>query len=438
MGQRKRVILGLSPDEAERILWDWEFWARDKQLEPEGDWFTWLIRAGRGFGKTRTGAETANKWARAKKFKQILIAGRTAGDVRSVLIEGPSGILATSPPWFRPKYEPSNRQIIWPNGVVGVIRYGDAPNGFRGFEGGGAILDELFHWGHAEAAYDNLMFGMREKGDIRVVIPCTPLPTKLCREISAEDDTVDTQGSTFENSDNLSPKALAKLRKKYLGTRVGDQELLGKILTDNPAAQWRHETILRLRRSRRDLPEMVRIVVAVDPAASYGPKSDETGIVVAGLGADGHAYILDDLSLRGQPHEWARVVSNAYRKWSANLVVAETNNGGDMVESTLRSANAHLPVRRIHAKKGKRTRAEPVSTLYEQGLVHHVWDLDDALSPAANSEIYPFAEMERQMVSVDLNDPKDHDDRLDAAVYAVTELLVDDDDPLGSLAAMAS
>ena len=437
MGQRKRAILSLSPAEAERILWDWEFWARDKQLEPEGDWFTWLVHAGRGWGKTRCGAGNTNKWAWEKRYKQILIAGRTAGDVRSIMIEGPSGILASSPPWFMPVYEPSKRTITWPNGVVGHIRYGDAPEGFRGFEGGGAWLDELFHWAHADAAFDNLMFGMREKGDIRVMITCTPLPTKLCREISKEDDTVVTHGSTFENQENLAPKALAKLKKKYAGTRVGRQELEGEILTDNPAAQWTYELIYRLRRSKADLPEMVRIVVAVDPAASHGPKSDETGIVVAGLGVDGHVYILDDLSLRGKPHEWARVVAGASARWGAHLVVAEKNNGGDMVESTLRSANAHLPVRLIHAKKGKRTRAEPVAVLYEQGLVHHVWDTDQALTPAANDELYPFSEMERQMVSVDVNDPKDHDDRLDAAVYAVTELAVDGCDPLEGLAAMA-
>jgi len=437
MGQRKRAVLSLSPAEAERILWDWEFWARDKQLEPPGDWFTWLIHAGRGFGKTRTGAETVRKWAWEKRFKQILIGGRTAGDVRSIMIEGPSGILATSPPWFTPIYEPSKRQLTWPNGVVGVIRYGDAPEGFRGFEGGGAWLDELFHWAQADSAFDNLMFGMRERGDIRVMITCTPLPTRLCREISKEDDTEVTHGSTFENEANLAPKALAKLKKKYAGTRVGRQELDGEILTDNPAAQWTYELITRLRRGSGDVPTLVRVVIAVDPAASHGPKSDETGIVVAGLGVDGHVYVLDDLSLRGKPGEWARVVAGAYARWGANLVVAEKNNGGDMVESTLRSANAHLPVRLIHAKKGKRTRAEPVAVLYEQGLVHHVWDADDSISPAANGELYPFSEMERQMVSVDVNDPKDHDDRLDANVYAVTELLVDENDPLGDLEAMA-
>lgn len=432
------MILGLPQAEAEALLWDWEFWARDKQLPPPGDWYTWLIHAGRGFGKTRTGAETVRLWAKTKKFKQILIAGRTAGDVRSLMIEGPSGILATSPPDFMPFYEPSKRQLTWPNGVVGVIRYGDAPEGFRGFEGGGAWLDELFHWSQAEAAYDNLMFGMRAKGDIRIMVTCTPLPTRLCKEMAADEDTVVTQGSTFENKDNLSPKALAKLKKKYGGSRVGKQELGGQILRDSPGAQWTYEVINRLRRTTADVPTLAKIVVAVDPAATFGPKSDETGIVVAGIGVDDHVYILADYSLRAKPEVWAATVVRAYKRWGAVMVVAETNNGGDMVISTLRVADRSLPIRRIHAKDGKRTRAEPVSVLYEQGRVHHVLDASVSIEALqSGAELNSLAELEDQLVSIDVAKPADHDDRLDALVYAVTELAVEGGDAMGRMEAMA-
>lgn len=432
-GQRKRAILGLSQAEAEAILWDWEFWAREEQLEPEGDWFTWLLRSGRGFGKTRTGSETVNKWARLKVSKQILIAGRIAGDVRSLMIEGPSGILATSPPWFRPHYEPSKRQITWPNGVIGVIRYGDEPDGFRGFEGGRAWLDELFHWMKADAAYDNLILGMRELGDIRMLITSSPKPTKLCRDIAKESDTIDVKGSTFDNAVNLAPKYLAKIRKRFEGTRQGRQELYGEILSDNPAAQWKYETIAEHRVDAA--PELERVVVGVDPAATYGEKSDETGIIVAGVGGrERHGYVIADHSLRAHPQEWATAVVRAFRKHRANLVVVETNNGGDMVEHTLRMVDDTIPIKRVHAKKAKRTRAEPVAALYEQGRVHHVG------GPGCShldQESQVMHELEEQLCNIDLDAHDEHDDRLDALVYALTELMVDDGDVLGRLEALA-
>lgn len=405
----EQLILSLTPNQAEALLWDWRFWARPEQLPPTGRWLHWLLRSGRGFGKTRTGAETVNGWARERKFKQILIAGRTAGDVRSLQVEGPSGIIARSPPWFMPNYEPSLRQITWPNGVVGVIRYGDEPDGFRGFEGGGAWLDELFHWKYATAAYDNLMLGMREKGAIRIMITSTPKPTELCKRILKHRRTIDVKGSTYDNRDNLSAEYFEDVVSQFEGSRVGLQELYGEVLTDTPGAQWKYETIARFR--VEEPPELERVVVAVDPATSYGEKSDETGIVVAGRGVDRHAYPLADRSGRYAPDQWARQVVKAFREFEANLVVAETNNGGDMVEHTLRTVDPNIPIKKIHAKKAKRIRAEPVAALYEQGKVHHVG--------------LGFSLLEDQLVSTDLDDPKrdGHDDRLDALVYAITELM---------------
>lgn len=427
----KRTILGLSQAEAQAILHDWEFWARPEQLPPPGDWILWLIRAGRGFGKTRTGAETTNLWAEREESKQILIAGRTAGDVRSLMIEGPSGILATAKPWSRPLYEPSKRQITWPNGVIGVIRYGDEPDGFRGFEGGRAWLDELFHWKRASDAYDNLLLGMREAGcgGVRIMVTSTPKPTKLCKELIKDPDTVVTNGSTYDNAANLDKKWLAKVRKKYEGTRTGKQELHGEVLEDNPGASWTYDIIARNRVEPDEVPPLDRIVVGIDPATSHGPDSDETGIVVGGRAANGHGYRLQDLSLRAKPDGddgWAKVAIMAYHRWNANAVVVEDNNGGDLVEAVLRVIDKQVPIIRVHAKNGKRVRAEPIAMLDEQGQIHSVGTGMD--------------ELETQMATVDLDAGEDHDDRIDAYVHAMTELLLDGGgrgDPLAALRAMA-
>lgn len=422
-GQIKRTILALSPAEAAAILHDWEFWARPEQLPPPGEWFTWLIRAGRGFGKTRTGSQTAIAWARAAESMQILIAGRTSGDVRSYQIEGPSGILACSPPDFRPLYEPSKRQLTWPNGVVGVIRYGDQPDGFRGFEGGRAWLDELFHWQRAEDSYNNLLFGMREAGcsGVRILVTSTPKPTKLCKELIKEPDTIDVRGSTYDNKANLDAKYLAKMRSRFEGTRFGRQELHGEILADNPAALWTYERVSATR--VEECPVLERIVVAIDPAATHGEDSDETGIHVAGRDERGHGYRLQDLSLRGKPEQWAGVAVAAFHRWSANCVVVEDNNGGDMVESVLRALDPDLPIIRVRAKHGKRVRAEPIAMLEEQGRIHSVGT--------------GMVELETQMATVDL-DGDELDDRIDAMVHAMHELLLTgtDGDPLRALQAL--
>jgi phage terminase large subunit-like protein len=430
-GQLKRTILSLSQAEALAILHDWEFWARPEQLPPPGDWILWLIRAGRGFGKTRTGAETTNQWAENEEAKQILIAGRTAGDVRSLMIEGPAGILACSKPWFRPLYEPSKRQLTWPNGVIGVIRYGDEPDGFRGFEGARAWLDELFHWGRAQDAYDNLMFGMRERGSdggVRILVTSTPKPTKLCKALIKDPDTVVVNGSTYANSANLDPKWLAKVKQKYEGTRLGRQELHGEVLEDNPGASWTYEIIDRTRVEPDQVPPLDRIVVGIDPAASHGPDSDETGIVVAGRAANGHGYRLQDLSLRAKPDGddgWAKTAVGAYHRWNANAIVVEDNNGGDMAEAVLRVVDKSVPIIRVRAKNGKRVRAEPIAMLDEQGMIHSVGT--------------GLVELESQMATVDLDAGDDHDDRIDAYVHAMTELLLDgggSGDPLAALRAM--
>jgi predicted phage terminase large subunit-like protein len=417
--QVEAAVRQMTPSEAEALRWEWSFWARDSQLEPPGDWFIWLLRSGRGFGKTRTASEAVRKWAVSGKYRQILIAGRTASDVRSQQIEGPGGLLSVHAPWERPKYEPSKRQIVWPNGTIGIIRYGAEPDSFRGFEGGAAALDEVFHWANPQLAWETLIFGMREaSADMRILVTSTPLTTEFCRDFMKQPGLVMTTGSTFENSANLNPKALAAYRARYDGTRMGRQELYGELLEDNPGALWRHEWISKHRVDKVPCA-LKRIVVAVDPAASYGEKSDETGIVVAGLGVDGRGYVLADYSLRAHPDEWARKVVWAYRKHNANLVVAEKNNGGNMVEHTLRMVEKGLPLKCIHAKQGKRVRGEPVSTLYEQGLVAHAGG-----ESKGQQDRHPLYELELQMTAVEPGGDE-HDDRIDAVVYAITELLVE-------------
>lgn len=422
----EKYIRALPSREAEALRWDWNFFARDKQLEPEGDWFVWNLIAGRRFGKTRASAGLINKWARLARFAQILIAGRTAGEVRSLLIEGPSGILRTSPPWFMPKYEPSKKIITWPNGVVGIIRYGAEPDSFRGFEGGAAVLDELYHWsGGGKLAWETLMFGLSEKdSDVRIVIPSTPKPTTLCKEIVEMERSIVVRGSTFDNEANLGSKFLAEI-KRFDGTRFGRQELYGEILNDNPAAQWRYDTISANRVSAITVV-LKKIVVAVDPAGTYGEDSDETGIIVAALGEDGHGYVLADCSCRKHPYEWANEVAKAVRTWGADFIVAEKNYGGYMVETTLKAALGTLaaPIKLVPTKRGKFIRADPVAAMYEKGLIHHVG---------------VFRELESQQTSVDLSEGKEHDDRVDAVVMAFTELMMDGHQDFGQwFMAMAS
>jgi predicted phage terminase large subunit-like protein len=411
--QVESALRTLTREQAEALRWDWGFWARDKQLEPPGDWDTWVITSGRGFGKTRTFVETGRTWAKSGRYRQILIGGRTADDVRSQIIEGPEGFLSLSPNDERPLYEPSKRRLVWPNGTIGLIRYGTEPRSFRGPNVGAALLDEFFHWTDPKLAWETLDFSVRDPNAyVRTLITSTPLSTEFCRKFCKGPGVVLTRGSTFENAANLSKKKLDKWRVQYEGTRIGRQELYGEILDDNPGAMWKADQLQRCRVEKH--PELKRIVVAIDPAGSYGEKSDETGIVVAGLGVDGRYYVLEDLSGRYSPQDWATVAVQAFRRWRADRVVAEKNYGGAMVEHTIRTVDRDIPLRLVDAKKSKRVRAEPVSALYEQGRVSHVDGRDDTGG-------YHLATLETQMYSVEPGGTE-HDDRIDALVYSVTEL----------------
>ena len=405
--KRAAILDGLTADSAAELLRRWEFWARPEQLQPAGAWRTWLILAGRGWGKSRTGAEWVRAQVKAGLAGRIALVARTASDVRDVIVEGESGILAISPKDERPIWEPSRRRLTWPhNGAQATTYSADEPDQLRGPQHDGAWCDELAAWRYPEA-WDQLRFGLRLGAHPRVVVTTTPRPTKIIRDLIASPDTVVTRGRTRDNVANLAPGVVAELERRYAGSRLGRQELDGEVLDDSAGALWRWLWIDTARVAKA--PDLRRIVVAVDPATTSGEESDETGIVVAGIGYDGRGYILADESGRYRPEKWARKVASAYHAHKADAVIAESNQGGEMVGAVLRAyGSAGLPVRTVHAKRGKATRAEPVAVLYEQGRVSHVGSL---------------ARLEDQLTTWDPGASGASPDRLDALVYAVTDLL---------------
>ena len=414
--EREAELNALAPTEEAKgaLLYEWSFWSRPDQRPPPGTWNTWLLLAGRGYGKTRTGAETVRDWVETQGARRLALVARTAADARDVMVEGESGLLAISPPWNRPLYEPSKRRLTWPNGALATLFSAEKPDMLRGPQYDRAWCDELAAWKYAET-WDQLQFGLRLGDNPQVVVTTTPRPTPLVRELVADPTTHVTRGSTYANTDNLAPRFVERLLQKYDGTRLGRQEIGGEILTDVPGALWKRGWI-EARRCRfgEALPAMRRIVVAVDPAVSTNPKSNETGIVIVGLGVDELGYLLDDLSGVYTPGEWGLKVLGAFELWKANLVVAEVNNGGALVEANIVATARALkkpspPYKGVHASRGKQTRAEPVTTLYEQGRVRHAG---------------AFPGLEDQLCTWDQNEEPESPDRLDALVWGLTELMV--------------
>lgn len=407
--QRASVLRDLTPEEAEALEYDWKFWGRPNQFAPPGDWSTWLLLAGRGFGKTRTGAE----WVRSIKdtVPRIALVAPTAADVRDVVVEGESGIMAISPPWDRPIYEPSKRRLTWDNGAQAALYSADEPERLRGPQHGAAWCDELAAWRYPEA-WDMLQFGLRLGDNPRAVVTTTPKPVKLVRDLLADPTTAVTRGSTYDNKANLARAFLEKTVRKYEGTRLGRQELNAEMLEDVPGALWTRAMIEAARWAGK-LPDFARVVVAVDPAGTSGENADETGIVVAALGRDGLAYVLDDLSCRETPDTWARRAVQAYRDHKADRIVAEPNYGGEMVEHTIRTVDPRVPYTKVNATRGKVVRAEPIAALYEQNRVRHVGSLST---------------LEDQMCAFTSDFDKKtagySPDRLDALVWALTHLML--------------
>ena len=403
-----KVLDGFTVEQRRALMYDWSVWRRAKQRTPDGDWRVWLILAGRGFGKTRTGAEFIREQVLSGRAARIALVGATAADVRDTMIEGASGLLSVFPPGQRPTYEPSKRRVTFHNGAIAVAYSADEPDRLRGPNHDLAWADELAAWRYMDA-WDQLMLGLRLGDHPRVVVTTTPRPIPLIRRLAA-DKTGKVQlttGSTYENAGNLSQDFIDEMRRRYEGTRLGRQELEAQIIDDVDGALWERDRIDADR--VHTPPPMRRIVVAVDPAVTSGEDSNETGIIVAGADSDGHGYVLDDRTLRASPNDWAAAAVAAYHTHNADVIVAEANQGGDLVQAIIRSIDQRVPVRLVRASRGKRTRAEPVAALYEQHKVHHVGF---------------FTMLEDQLCSW-VPDVSSSPDRLDALVWAFTELLVD-------------
>ena len=406
--EQDQLLNDLTVEQQHAMLYDWSVWRRPKQATPPGDWRVWLILAGRGFGKTRTGAEFIREQVSANTTRHMALVGATAADVRDTMIEGESGILRVFPPDERPQYEPSKRRITFHNGSVASAFSADEPDRLRGPNHDLAWADELASWRYPEA-WDMLMFGLRIGGHPRVIVTTTPKPVTTIRKLLAIEDgsILVTRGSTYENLTNLAPSFLSEILARYEGTRLGQQELHAELLDDVEGALWTRDMLENSRIVSP--PNMKRIVVAIDPAITARVDSDETGIVVAGVGEDGHGYVLDDRTLRGSPNDWSRAAIAAYHQHKADRIVAEANQGGDMVGHTLRTVDRNVPVRLVHASRGKRTRAEPIAAMYEQCRIHHV-----GFHPHLEDQLCTWIPNEGASP-----------DRLDALVWALTDLMID-------------
>lgn len=412
---RQDILASLTDDQCLEILYDWRIWARPQQLPPAGDWQCWLVMAGRGFGKTRLGAE----WVRYRiegqtplvaspnAPRRLALVSRSFADARDVMVEGESGLLAVAHPDQRPNLEVSRRRLVWPNGVVAQFFSSEEPELLRGPEHGLAWADELAKWRNIDATWTNLMLGLRRGASPQVVVTTTPRPIRLLRQLVDDDTVVVTRGSTFDNRPNLSASFLRHVSARYRDTHLGRQELDGELLGELPGALWTRSLVERMRVA--EFPALQRIVVGVDPPVTSGPDADSCGIIVAGLGLDAEIYVLEDKSIAGQtPLGWASRVVDAYNQHRADRVVAETNQGGELVEALIRQVAPNIAFRSVHASRGKIARAEPVAALYERGLVHHVGRFD-----ALEDEMCSYAGAPGEASP----------DRLDALVWGITDLV---------------
>lgn len=404
--KREAIVRSLTPEEALDLIYTWRVWARPEQLAPDGEWDTFLALAGRGWGKTRSGAEWVLEQER-KGVRRIALVARTSADIRDVMVEGESGILACAHPARRPVWNPSKRRLTWPSGTIATTFSAEEPDSLRGPQYEKCWADELAAWSYPTETWDQLQMVLRLGEHPQVFVTTTPRPIPLIRSLVDDPRSIVRRGSTFDNKANLAAGFIRRITAKYEGTRLGRQELYAEILDDNPGALWKRVQIDELRVSK--IPNLVRIVVGVDPAVTSEATSDETGIIVAGLGSDGHGYVLDDKTILDTPAAWAKEVVAAYRKWKADRVIAETNNGGDLVESNIRTVDSDVSYRAVHASRGKAIRAEPIAALYEQGRVHHVGSL---------------AKLEDELCDWDPTTSKKSPNRLDALVWALTELML--------------
>ena len=385
---------------------DWLERARPEQVTPDGDWLTWLILAGRGWGKTRTGAEDIGWYGLLNAGSRIAIVAPTAADARDTCVEGDSGLLGVLPKECIKTWNRSLGELILLNGSRFKCFSAEEPERLRGPQHHRAWADELAAWKYTET-WDQLLFGLRLGQHPQAVVTTTPKPTQLIKSLATAPTTKITRGNTFDNAANLAPAALEQLKAKYEGTRLGRQELYAEILGDLPGALWSLTTLDAYR--LQSAPDLKRVLVSVDPAASHNDDSDEHGIIVGGMTDDQRGIVLEDATMSGTPAEWARRAISLYRSYSADGIVIEVNQGGDMVAHTLRSIDPNVNIIEVRASRGKHIRAEPIAALYEQGRIAHVG---------------AFAALETQMTQMTIHgyEGDGSPDRVDALVWLMTEL----------------
>ena len=377
----------------------WDFWARDSQLAPDGDWRIWLFLGGRGAGKTRAGAEWIAAQVRSAKARRIGLIGATDRDARQVMVEGESGLLAVCDGL---DYQPSNNLLRWPCGAEARLLSAAEPDGFRGYQFDCLWGDEFAKWRAPQDALDMALMALRLGDDPRALLTTTPRAIPALKALLAQDGVAVTRSGTQENEANLADGFVAYLEARYGGTRLGRQELNGELIEDNDNALWKRDWIERAR--VQDAPTLARVVVALDPPASA--HGDECGLIVAGRDAQGEGYVLADRSAGGlSPAAWAARAAQAFIDFEADVLVAEANQGGEMVRAVLAQAGSDLPIRLVHATRGKLVRAQPAAALYERGRIHHVGALP---------------ELEDQMCQYDGTQASP--DRMDALVWALADL----------------
>jgi phage terminase large subunit-like protein len=418
----KELFEALGPQKTEELKHDWNFWARDNQLEPEGkDWNVWFINAGRGFGKTRSGVE----WVREnvkRGIKRIAAVAATNSDIERVMVKGESGFLSVC--WKGdktyagkkmgfPEWSPTKRTLTWENGAQVQFFSAEEPERLRGPQFELAWCDETAAWNKDADTWAMLQFCMRLGKHPRIMVTTTPKPTKLIRQIIKDPKTVVTTGSTFDNSANLADTYLTAVKEQYEGTRLGRQELYAEVLEEAQGALWTTDMLDRASVKQEQVPDLTRIVVSIDPAITSNAESDMTGIVVAGIDVNGVAYVLGDYTDRLSPQGWASKAISLYHQYKADRIVAERNQGGEMVRRTLEVEDETVPIKLVHASRGKYARAEPVSALYERNLVKHVVNPTDGSS---------LNELETQMRTWEPLGSIGSPDRLDALVWAITDL----------------
>jgi phage terminase large subunit-like protein len=408
---RVRLLEEMTPLECAQLFHDWAFWARPDQAPPDGDWIIWLILAGRGAGKTRAGSEAVRTWV--ETYPIVNLVGATIADARDIMVRGESGILACCRRDERPRFLAADLRLKWPNGAVSSLFSAEEPDRLRGKQHMKLWCDEVAAWRQPDA-FDQAMLGLRLGDKPQAIITTTPRPSKIIKALAAGKDTIVTRGSTFDNKAHLARAFFERITARYKGRSIGRQELFAEIVEETPGALWTRALLERQRVAPEAAPkEFAEIVVAVDPPARSGSKSDECGLIVAAKAEGGLFYVLADLTSQGEtPGAWGARVGAAFRGFKANRVVAEINNGGDMVAEVLRQSEPNLPVRAVHATRGKFLRAEPIAAAYERGLVLHIGTfskLEDqlcALTPDFDRRAAGFSP-----------------DRADALVWALADLL---------------